>query len=185
MPMSDSEYQEMKLGQSIRDSLGNDDNDSDAARLRRGHTSYVLLRLAAKLGELEHKSRFFGTDVEIHNAEIHMIMAIHEDEGIHVGGLAAKLKITKGSVSELLRKLERKGLINKKIDLLKLSRLNIYLTEKGRVAHEHHVFFHERLNEIIDQAMRHHTTGEVGFLAHFLNDVLSSLESFEGTGVFG
>lgn len=177
--MNDKKNKKIDLDQSIRDSLYHEYTDPDTSRLRRGHTGYTLLLLSAKIGELVHRSLSFGTDVEIHNAEIHMIMAIHENEGIHVGGLAKKLKITKGSVSELLGKLERKGLIYKKTDSSKLSRLNIFLTEKGKIAHEHHVLFHERLNEIIDQAMRHHSAHEVEFLAHFLNDVLSGLETFE------
>lgn len=177
--MSDKEFQQTKLGHSIQESLYNENNDSDAARLRRGHISYSLFALVAKFGELEQQARCFGTDVEIHNAEIHMIMAIHDDEGIHVGGLADKLHITKGSVSELLRKLERKGLIHKDTDPLKLSRINVFLTEKGKIAHEHHLLYHERLNEMLDQAMRHHSPEQVEFLAHFLDDVRSGLDSMD------
>ena len=114
--MSDQEFQQTKLGHSIQESLHNKNSDSDAARLRRGHTSYSLFSLVAKFTEIEQQSRFFGTDVEIHNAEIHMIMAIHDVEGIHVTGLADRLHITKGSVSELLRKLEQKKLIHKDTD---------------------------------------------------------------------
>jgi len=177
--MSDKDFQQAKLGHNIQETLYNEDNASDAARLRRGHTSYALLALVAKFGELEQQSRCFGTDVEIHNAEIHMIMAIHGDEGIHVGGLAEKLHITKGSVSELLRKLERKGLVYKKTDPLKLSRLNVFLTEKGTLAHEHHLLYHEQLNQMLDMALRHHSPEQATFLEHFLEDVIAGLGSME------
>lgn len=175
--MSDQEFQQTKLGHSIQESLHNKNSDSDAARLRRGHTSYSLFSLVAKFTEIEQQSRFFGTDVEIHNAEIHMIMAIHDVEGIHVTGLADRLHITKGSVSELLRKLEQKKLIHKDTDPLKLSRINIYLTEKGRIAHEHHLLYHERINGMIDQVMSHYSSEQIEFLNHFLNNVRSGLDS--------
>ncbi len=55
--MSDSEYKEMKLGQSIRDALGMT-TTTGCSQAQGGHTSYVLLRLAAKLGEHGDKSDF-------------------------------------------------------------------------------------------------------------------------------
>lgn len=155
------------------------DGSLDADRLRRGHVGYALLALVEKINELESAAGCFGTDVQIHHSEIHMIMAIHNNEGIHVGGLADHLKITKGSVSEILRKIERKGLINKRIDPEKRSRLNIFLTEKGKIAHEHHIFFHEQLNEIVDVALHDHTPEQFEFLVHFLKRLLFGLDSFE------
>ena len=81
-----------------------------------------------------------------------MIMTIHNTEGIHVGGLAQKLGITKGSVSEMLRKLERKGLVRKEKDPLKMTRLNVYLTDKGKTAHENHMYYHSRLDGVVAEA---------------------------------
>ena len=177
--MSEREFQQMKLGHNIQDSLYSEGSDVDANRLRRGHTSYSLFALVAKFGGIEQQSRCYGTDVEIFNAEIHMIMAVHDAEGIHVGGLAEKLRITKASASELLRKLERKGLVCKKTDPAKLSRLNIFLTDKGRVAHERHILYHEQLNVMIDQVMCNYTPQQVQFLSAFFADLCSGMDALE------
>lgn len=45
-------------------------------------------------------------------------MAIAEHPGIHVGGLAEILGVTKGAVSEILKKLEKKILLSKRLIIL-------------------------------------------------------------------
>lgn len=92
--------------------------------------AYDSLDLAFALIDLDKKTRYFGTDVPIFHSEIHIIKAIAEHPGIHVGGLADILGVTKGSVSEILKKLERKALVVKEIDNLNLSRYSLNLSEK-------------------------------------------------------
>ena len=90
---------------------------------------YDILSLAMAYVELDKKTRYYGTDVPIFHAEIHMLSAIAEHPGIHVGGLADFLGITKGSVSEIIKKLERKALVVKETDDHNLSKLSLRLTE--------------------------------------------------------
>lgn len=101
--------------------------------------AYDSLDLAFALIDLDKKTRYFGTDVPIFHSEIHIIKAIAEHPGIHVGGLADILGVTKGSVSEILKKLERKALVVKEIDNLNLSRYSLNLSEKGKKAHSSHM----------------------------------------------
>ena len=70
-----------------------------------------LLRVVTKLSDIDGKTRNYGTDQPLFNAEIHMIKSIKENEGIHVTGLADMLGVTKGAVSQIIQKLERKGMI--------------------------------------------------------------------------
>lgn len=53
--------------------------------------SYKILRLVTKLSEIDKHTSYYGTDKQLFVAEIHMIKAIKENEGIHVTGLAEKL----------------------------------------------------------------------------------------------
>ncbi|EPY2273451.1 hypothetical protein ACXAUS_002315 [Clostridium sporogenes] len=53
--------------------------------------SYKILRLVTKLSEIDKQTNYYGTDKQLFVAEIHMIKAIKENEGIHVTGLAEKL----------------------------------------------------------------------------------------------
>ena len=141
--------------------------------------SHALLGIVTRFYELERQCCKFGTDVDIHMAEIHTIMAIHNNEGIHVGGLAEYLGVTKGSVSELLRRLERKGLAYKAKDPLKMTRLNVFLTEKGKAAHKQHMIFHSQLDSMVDNAMGIRQEQELSGIVGFLEDLLERLNTAE------
>ena len=162
---------ELRIQKSMIKTLGH----APAHATRSAPVSISLLGIVTRFYELERQCSKFGTDVDIHLAEIHTIMAIHNNEGIHVGGLAELLGVTKGSVSELLRRLERKGLAYKAKDPLKMTRLNVFLTEKGKIASSHHLGFHAQLDELVDKAMGSRSTEEVKSIVSFLNEILTRL----------
>ena len=141
--------------------------------------SHALLGIVTRFYELERQCCKFGTDVDIHMAEIHTIMAIHNNEGIHVGGLAEYMGVTKGSVSELLRRLERKGLAYKAKDPLKMTRLNVFLTEKGKTANSHHMSFHSQLDGLVDEAMGTRSPEEIKSIVGFLTEIFDRLNAAE------
>lgn len=137
------------------------------------------LNLALTLVELDKKTRCFGTDVPIFHSEIHVIKAIAEHPGIHVGGLADILGVTKGAASEILKKLERKALVIKEIDDLNLSRYSLSLTEKGEKAHKNHMHYHAVLNSIMENELQNATEAELKFLSNFLSSLISRVENFD------
>ncbi|WP_291440402.1 MarR family transcriptional regulator [Desulfovibrio sp.] len=162
----------------IHQAILNDLADPMIKQMQNNRICFTLLLLVTRFYALERQCRNFGTDVPIHLGEIQMITAIHNAEGIHVGGLAQKLDITKGSVSEMLRKLEQKGLVRKEKDPLKMTRLNVYLTDKGKIAHENHIYFHSCLDNLVAEAAAGHDAAAVENFANFLDDVLARLTAF-------
>ncbi|MFT3957574.1 MAG: MarR family transcriptional regulator [Desulfovibrio sp.] len=165
----------MRIQKSMIKTLGH----AAAHSSRSASVSISLLGIVTRFYELERQCSKFGTDVDIHLAEIHTIMAIYNNEGIHVGGLAEQLGVTKGSVSELLRRLERKGLAYKAKDPLKMTRLNVFLTEKGKAAHKQHMDFHAQLDCMVDSAMGARQQHEIAGIASFLEELLARLNSTE------
>lgn len=176
--MYDKDYKKTAVELRIQQSILDAHDDPDIQRLRNNHICFALLSLVNQFYRLERQCRNFGTDVEIHLAEIQMIMTIHNAEGIHVNGLAEKLGITKGSVSEMLRKLERKGLVRKEKDPLKMTRLNIYLTDKGLLAHQNHICLHEKLDNLVLEAATEHGPEMLKSFTHLLNDILARLVAY-------
>lgn len=143
------------------------------------HTiAYNSLRLALTLVDLDKKTRYYGTDVPIFHSEIHVIMAIAENPGIHVGGLADVLGVTKGAVSEILKKLEKKSLVIKEIDNLNLSRYLLSLTEKGKKAHSNHIFYHSVLNTMVEDELKDASEDELEFLSNFLSSLMKKVNTF-------
>ena len=178
MPMNHIIPRKTDVELRIHQAILNDLTDPAIQRLRNNHICFTLLSLVSRFYSLERQCRNFGTDVEIHLAEIQMIMTIHNAEGIHVNGLAQKLGITKGSVSEMLRKLERKGLVRKEKDPLKMTRLNIYLTDKGLLAHQNHIYFHQKLDNLVLEAAAEHSPEMLNSFTSLLNDILMRLAAF-------
>lgn len=140
--------------------------------------AYTSLQLALALVDLDKKTRYFGTDVPIFYSEIHVIMAIAQHPGIHVGGLAEILGVTKGAVSEILKKLERKALVIKEVDDLNLSRYSLSLTEKGKKAHGNHMHYHDILNDMVEDELQNASEQELEFLSNFLMSLINRVKLF-------
>lgn len=141
--------------------------------------SYALLRLTASISEMECLVRNYGTDTPLHEAEIHMIKAIKENEGIHLTGLAGQLGVTKGAVSQIIAKLDKKGMIIKEPDAGNLSRLVLRLTAKGETACRHHEKLHGKFDMLVDDALKTASAEEKIFLKQFLSVMEEKVEHFE------
>ncbi len=141
--------------------------------------SYTFLRVVTKLTKIDRKTRYYGTDQPLYEAEIHMIKSIKENEGIHVTGLADMLGVTKGAVSQIIMKLERKGMIIKDTDPHNLSRLILRLTPKGKTAHLHHEKLHQEFDDLFNAALKNATEENKTFLKNFLNSMEENIDFFE------
>lgn len=141
--------------------------------------SYIFLRVVTKLSEIDSKTRYYGTDQPLYKAEIHMIKSIRENEGIHVTGLADILGVTKGAVSQIIQKLERKGMIVKDTDPRNLSRLLLKLTPKGETAYLRHEELHQQFDALFHAALENATEENKTFLYGFLNSLDEKIDVFE------
>ena len=144
----------------------------------RKRISYKLLRVVVGLKEVDNKTRYYGTDKPLHEAEIHMIKSIKDHEGIHVTGLADILGVTKGAVSQIIMKLSKKGMIIKETDPKNLSRLVLRLTEKGETAYVQHEKLHQEFNDIINKILEEATEEQKAFLQSFLESLEEKIEGF-------
>lgn len=146
---------------------------------RKNKISYSLLTVIYKFIENDKQIRYYGTDTPLFNSEIHMIRAIKEEEGIHITGLAKKLGVTKGAVSQIVNKLNRKGFITKETDIHNQSRLVIKLTCKGEIANANHVKLHDKFDALINDILKDASNEEVLFLKNFLSRVEEQIDNFE------
>lgn len=141
--------------------------------------SYSILRLVWKFIEVDKKTRFYGTDTQLFVSEIHIIKTIKENEGIHVTGLAEKLNITKGAVSQVLMKLERKGMIIKDVDIHNQSRLSLRLSAKGETAYIQHENYHKMFNQAVEKILEGAEQEKVAFLKNFLTSVEKMVDEID------
>jgi DNA-binding MarR family transcriptional regulator len=132
--------------------------------------NFAFLGAAYAYMEYEKESHLLKTkDGEtLYPAEVHMVSEIKESEGIHITGLADKLSVTIGAVSQILMKLERKGLITKEKDIQNQSRFLLKLTPDGEVIHINHIKFHEEFDNLLYELIGNESEEKINFLKDFL-----------------
>jgi len=127
----------------------------------------ALVRILNKYHHNQRCPRHFGLSEKLYAAEIHTIMLIGQYPSAGVTELANRSGTTKGAVSQMIQKLERKGLIERSGDPESGRRVNLRLTSKGKVAY----FSHERMHEESDQPL-------ISFLEKLNPDQIKLIEEF-------
>lgn len=138
---------------------------------------HYLLKIITRYEKFMKSARNYGTDVPIHYSEIHMVSAIAKNPGIHISGLAEHFGYTRGAVSEVVAKLEKKGLLVKEVDPENLSRLKLYLTKKGEGAQGEHDRYHGMVSNLILDILRGLPPEHVEAISIFLRELSEELSS--------
>lgn len=103
---------------------------------------YMLL--VEKISNTTKAHQKFDTDVNIYRTEIHIIQMIGDRKSTYVSEISRFIGITKATVSQIIKRLEGKGLVTKFVDPQNNTRQRVALTEKGETAHAAHIAFHHR-----------------------------------------
>lgn len=153
----------------------------DSTELRKLSDRFLDVVLETALVSKEIST--FGTDTVLYGAEIGMIDLVRANPGISVTDLADRLVVTKGAVSQLLKRLEKKGMIIKNVDLGNRSRLNVSLSEKGEVASCYHERRRNDFKVGFALALAKGTDENIAFLGTFLGDLAGIVELYRRNGM--
>jgi DNA-binding MarR family transcriptional regulator len=136
-----------------------------------------FFRIVNHFAVIEKRPKKYGTDELFHKLEIHTIHAIGENPGINITELAKWHGITKSAVSQVVKKLEKRGHIfrykapdNDKEVLFKL-------TEKGRKPYEGHKKLHAKIDESLIEEIAALPEEKYQFLLDFFDLLADHLES--------
>jgi len=104
-------------------------------------------RVVTVMESMHSPSLSFGTGVPMFRREIHTIQAIGKNPGINITALAERMAVTKGAVSQTIKKLTKKGLVRKTYAPGNAKEVVLELTDLGWVGFRNHEKFHmEALN---------------------------------------
>jgi DNA-binding MarR family transcriptional regulator len=112
---------------------------------------HLWMRINHKLDVMEKTPHDFGSGDLLNRSEIHMIMEIGRQSDVNVTDLAGHLKISKSAISQMIRKLSGKNLVEKYRDPDNDKEVFMRLTSRGRIAylgHEHH---HAKMDDRLNQ----------------------------------
>jgi DNA-binding MarR family transcriptional regulator len=100
----------------------------------------TLGAVLTKFARIERRPVDFGLGVTLYPAEVHMLSALDLPGGAGVTGLAASCGVTKGAVSQMVKRLAAKGLVAREGDE---ARGRVVLTPLGAAVNQAHFEFHK------------------------------------------
>jgi DNA-binding MarR family transcriptional regulator len=121
--------------------------------------------------ELDKTPRPFGTDEPLSHSEIHLIEIIGDNRDLSVTDIGRHLGITKGAVSQNLKRLESKGFSTKEADPKNLSRTLVTLTSKGYTAYYAHKHWHETMDGGFAKYLEDMDENEITVIVRFIEKV--------------
>jgi DNA-binding MarR family transcriptional regulator len=132
----------------------------------------IMIRIINKASSLMAEPRNFGIDDILYTSEIHIVDVIGRNPGINVTEIAVKLGITKGAIPKIIRKLIQKELIYRYQAKYNKRIVQFELTDKGHIAFQQHIEFHQKFDNIIIQTFNSVSETDL----NFLNDIMSTVE---------
>lgn len=128
-----------------------------------------FFRIMTQLQKLDRSPKKFGTDTFLSHSEIHLVEIVGNNPGSSVSDIARLLGITKGAVSQNLKKLEAKNITVKDADSANYSRSIVSLTSKGNLAFNEHKKWHETMDG-----------GFINYLETLEDNELDTISNFMG-----
>jgi len=104
---------------------------------------------------IEKTPKDFGTGNQLFPSEIHTIEGIGRKPGINVSELAIELGISKPAVSQLTKRLERKGLIKRYRDEGNNKEVLLRLSPKGEIDYKGHSHYHADMDKKFTKYLMH------------------------------
>ena len=112
----------------------------------------VLVNLFNEILRLEEEAIITDKYKDISNNDMHIIEAVGLGGG-NMSSIAAKLKITVGSLTTSMNSLVNKGYVARARSEKDRRVVNVYLLEKGIAAYKHHEEFHEKMLDAIMETL--------------------------------
>ncbi len=109
----------------------------------------------------------YGVNELLTPVEIHTVVAIDENPAINVRTLAEKMAVTKGAISQMIKKLEKRNLIRKVKGMENDKEVLLVPTEKGKKASAGHETRHRKLNEIALKRTSHFSLDDLKRVTEF------------------
>ncbi len=120
----------------------------------------------------------YGTGYLLYPSEMDAIEVIGRNPGINVTGLAKKLGVTKGAVSQSIKKLEKKHLIGRFEDSSDEKAVLLKLERQGEIAFDCHERFHAKYDSYIKDELNRMTAEQISFLEECFRKIEKSVDKY-------
>ncbi|MBN2086738.1 MarR family transcriptional regulator [Candidatus Peregrinibacteria bacterium] len=142
----------------------------------------LMIKLVNKYNRLDSKALDFGTGDLLYPSEIHMIETIGKNHGNTVNEICQQFGVTKGAVSQIVYKLEKKGLVSKERNTDFYKEIILSLTKKGRIAFEGHEKLHKSMDADLYKTMADFNKHDLNNFEIILRVIESRIEKYIEVG---
>ena len=136
----------------------------------------VLVNLFNEILRLEEEAIITDKYKDISNNDMHIIEAVGLGGG-NMSSIAAKLKITVGSLTTSMNSLVKKGYVKRERSEKDRRVVFIQLTNKGRKAYHHHANFHKKMVEAVVETLDEE---EIPVLTKALDNLYQFFKTYNG-----
>ena len=95
----------------------------------------LFFRVVNKYNALEKIPVKHGSGHDLYHSERHMLDRLGDNPDLNMSELAAQAGVTKGAISQIVKKLEGKGLVQRRKSAANDKEIFVELTETGRRVH--------------------------------------------------
>lgn len=133
--------------------------------------SNIMYHFSQMQTESNKQQTDYGTGDLYTPVEVHTVTHIEEYPGITVTEIAKRTARTKGAVSQIIAKLEDKGLVRREQNQNNARQFFLYVTEKGlELSKKHKEFDEQKLGPVLDDLIALHGYEAVDKFFKILNE---------------
>lgn len=140
-----------------------------------GEIVELFIRITNKYNSLEKIPVQHGRTQNLYHSERHMLDTIGDNPGMNITELAAAMGVTKGAISQVVKKLKDKGFIRRYKQKGNNKEVFIELTKSGGDFYREHKRINEETIRPLYQELGKHSDDKVKFLIeifHWMDDFL-------------
>ena len=124
----------------------------------------LFIRMVNKYNSLEKIPVRHGTKHNLYHSERHMLDKIGDNAGMNVTEFAVAAGVTKGAISQLVSKLEKKGIVRRYKKSTNDKEVFLELTKTGQEVYRQHKEINKQTIKPLDDELSKHSDEKVEFL---------------------
>ena len=125
-----------------------------------------FLRIVNKYNSLGKHPMTYGTQHKFYHSERHMLDIVGDDSGLNITEFAKAAGITKGAISQVVSKLEKKGALKRFKSGDNDKEIKLSLTQHGEKIYAHHQSVNEESINHLWRELKKHPEEKIEFLIH-------------------
>lgn len=134
--------------------------------------------ISNRLNQIRNTPITFSNGITLNSAGLALINAIANNPSTNMSEIGLVLGLTKGAVSQMATKLQRKSLIEKQKDKESSKDIYLVLTDAGRSIYKEQVEIQKKMVEGIERIVKDYSSDEINLIRKFLSDTGTFMEKY-------